>query len=73
MIYLKINNVYKSISHISGQIDIFKNLNFQLDHEKTFAIKGPSGSGKSTLLSMIAGLELPTKGKITILNTALSN
>lgn len=30
-----------------------------------YAIVGPSGSGKSTLLSLLAGLDLPTDGKIT--------
>lgn len=29
------------------------------------AIAGPSGSGKSTLLHLMAGLELPTRGKVT--------
>ena len=32
---------------------------------KVYAIIGPSGSGKSTLLSLLAGLDLPTDGKIT--------
>lgn len=31
---------------------------------KLYAIVGPSGSGKSTLLSMMAGLDLPTEGRI---------
>lgn len=30
-----------------------------------YAIVGPSGSGKSTLLSLLAGLDLPTEGKIS--------
>ena len=31
---------------------------------KCYAIVGKSGSGKTTLLSLLAGLELPTEGKI---------
>lgn len=31
---------------------------------KVYAIVGPSGSGKSTLLSLLAGLDLPTEGKV---------
>lgn len=34
---------------------------------------GPSGSGKSTLLNMMAGLEKPTKGTITILGHSIGN
>lgn len=33
---------------------------------KMYAIIGPSGSGKTTLLSLLAGLDLPTKGEIML-------
>jgi putative ABC transport system ATP-binding protein len=33
---------------------------------ETVAVMGPSGSGKSTLLNMIAGLDKPTKGAVTV-------
>jgi putative ABC transport system ATP-binding protein len=36
------------------------------------AVMGPSGSGKSTLLNVIAGLDRPTKGIITVDGTELS-
>jgi len=36
------------------------------------AITGPSGSGKSTLLDLIAGLNRPTGGEVTVLGQALS-
>ena len=36
------------------------------------AVTGPSGSGKSTLLFLLAGLDLPTEGEVTILGTAVS-
>ena len=36
------------------------------------AIMGPSGSGKSTLLNMIAGLDVPTSGRIDVAGTCLS-
>ena len=34
---------------------------------------GPSGCGKTTALRLIAGLEVPDKGKITINNSLVSN
>lgn len=39
---------------------------------KVYAIIGPSGSGKSTLLSLLAGLDIPTGGKITFDGNSLA-
>ena len=36
------------------------------------AVAGPSGSGKSTLLRILAGLDVPTDGEITVCGTPLS-
>src|SRR6059058_494539 len=37
------------------------------------ALLGPSGSGKSTLLRVIAGLEIPDAGQVTIDDTDVTN
>jgi ABC-type lipoprotein export system ATPase subunit len=37
-----------------------------------YAVTGPSGSGKSTLLHLIAGLDRPTGGEVTVLGQVLS-
>ena len=41
-----------------------KNVSCAFDEGHIYAIIGPSGSGKSTLLSMLAGLDMPSEGKI---------
>ncbi len=44
---------------------IFRNLNFQFDINKSYAITGPNGSGKSTLLQIIAGSTIYNEGNIS--------
>jgi NitT/TauT family transport system ATP-binding protein len=46
--------------HALGPID------FELKRGEFFAVVGPSGCGKSTLLELIAGLQRPTQGTVTI-------
>lgn len=43
---------------------IFRNLSFQFDSNKHYAITGPNGSGKSTLLQIISGSSLHNEGEI---------
>ena len=43
-----------------------KDLNFTIEDHEFITLLGPSGCGKTTTLRMIAGLETPTSGRITI-------
>ena len=45
-------------------IEILKNINLTIDDEKMVVITGPNGGGKSTLAKIIAGILIPTSGKI---------
>lgn len=44
---------------------IFRNLDFQFEQGKHYAITGPNGSGKSTLLQIISGAAIINEGKIS--------
>lgn len=44
---------------------VFKNINYEFNEGKVYAIKGKSGSGKTTLLSLLSGLETNYEGNIT--------
>lgn len=48
----------------SGEIEILKDINFTVEQGSFTIIYGPSGSGKTTMLNILAGLQLPTTGKV---------
>ncbi len=52
-------------------LSILQNIHLEVNAGDTLAIVGSSGSGKSTLLSLIAGLDLPSKGEIYLKGKAL--
>ena len=61
---LKLENVTYRYKDAPKDKYVFKNINYEFEQGKTYAIKGKSGSGKTTLLSLITGLEKCTEGKI---------
>ncbi len=61
---LKLENVAYRYKDAPKDKYVFKNINYEFEQGKIYAIKGKSGSGKTTLLSLITGLEKCTEGKI---------
>lgn len=51
---------------------VLKNINYEFEKGKIYAIKGRSGSGKTTLLSLISGLEKKYEGEILYKENKLS-
>ena len=56
----------KTVRLNENELTILKGINLDINQSESFAIVGTSGSGKTTLLSLLAGLDLPTKGRIWI-------
>ena len=56
----------KTVKLNEDELTILKGINLDINQSESFAIVGTSGSGKTTLLSLLAGLDLPTKGEIRI-------
>jgi putative ABC transport system ATP-binding protein len=61
-----LKNLTKSFSRDSEPIVVFDGLNLEFAEGSFTALMGPSGSGKSTLLNLIAGLDRPTAGTVTV-------
>ncbi|MSU06861.1 ABC transporter ATP-binding protein [Spirochaetales bacterium NM-380-WT-3C1] len=58
--------VLKNVTKRFGKFVAVDNLNLVIDDRSFITLLGPSGCGKTTTLRMIAGLETPTEGEITI-------
>src|ERR1700741_2662102 len=56
----------ESVAKTFGTFTAVKGVNCTVDHGSFLVILGPSGCGKTTTLRMIAGLELPTSGRILL-------
>ena len=70
---LEISGLYKSFPHaVTGQIEVLKNLNLEVQEGETVAVVGQSGSGKSTLLSLLAGLDRQTYGSLRLRDQQIS-
>ncbi len=55
------------------KVEAVKDATYTFESGKLYAITGESGSGKSTLLSLLAGLDLPTKGDILVDGKSMRN
>ena len=62
MSILTIENL--SYSYDKSKTPVFKDINFEFEKGKMYAIVGRSGAGKTTLLSLISGLRKSSEGKI---------
>jgi putative ABC transport system ATP-binding protein len=74
MSFLKVNHVEKIYQQkLGGQKTIaLKDIDFEMSTGEFVTIMGESGAGKSTLLNILATLETPTTGKITLNETDFS-
>ena len=66
-------NVTRRFGEGESAVDALRGVSLEVPAGQLTAVMGPSGSGKSTLMHILAGLDSPTTGKITIGGTDITN
>jgi putative ABC transport system ATP-binding protein len=63
---VRVRGLDKRYQRGSEEIHVLQGLNLDVDAGDFVAFMGPSGSGKTTLLNLLGGLDLPTRGTISV-------
>jgi len=66
MALVEVKDLTKVFRRDTQEIAVFDGLDLTMQQGDFLALMGPSGSGKSTLLNLLAGLDRPTSGTITV-------
>ena len=69
---IDIRALRKSYRRGDQDVVVLDGLDLHVEKGDFIALMGPSGSGKSTLLNLIAGIDRPTSGRISIMGTDIS-
>jgi len=65
-VLVEIRDLSKIYRRGGEAIRVFEHVNLQIHQGEFLALMGPSGSGKSTLLNILAGLDTPTSGSVSV-------
>ena len=69
---IRIDNLRKVYRIGAERVVALNRIDLIIERGEVCCLLGPSGSGKSTLLNMIAGLEKPSRGSITVMGEHIS-
>jgi putative ABC transport system ATP-binding protein len=72
-IILSAQSVSKSFSDSTGTVQVLIEASLDVQAGQSVALVGASGSGKSTLLALLAGLDVPTLGTVSLLGQPLAS
>ena len=70
---IKTSQLIKRVSTAESELEILRGIDLEIKRGETAAIVGASGSGKSTLLGLLAGLDAPSSGEISLDGTNIVN
>src|SRR5690242_21733838 len=63
---IQVRDLDKTYRRAEEDIEVLHGLNLDVEQGEFVAFMGPSGSGKTTLLNLLGGLDVPTRGTITV-------
>ncbi|HVM75706.1 MAG TPA: ABC transporter ATP-binding protein [Candidatus Saccharimonadales bacterium] len=63
---IQVRDLDKTYRRAGEDIHVLQGLNLDVSQGEFVAFMGPSGSGKTTLLNLLGGLDVPTRGSITV-------
>ena len=70
---IQVRDLDKTYRRAGEDIHVLQGLNLDVSKGEFIAFMGPSGSGKTTLLNLLGGLDVPTRGSITVASDEITN
>jgi putative ABC transport system ATP-binding protein len=68
---IRLEAVSLKLASAAGEVNILRGIDLDIRRGETASVVGPSGSGKSTMMMVMAGLERPSGGRVTVAGTDL--
>jgi putative ABC transport system ATP-binding protein len=66
---VQVRGVSKTYRRDSSSVPVLQNISLDVPEGEFVGLMGPSGSGKTTLLNLIAGIDRPDAGEVTVAGT----
>ncbi|MGH2571765.1 MAG: ABC transporter ATP-binding protein [bacterium] len=72
MSVVRVDKLRREYRRDDFEIEVLADIRFDVAEGEFLALMGPSGSGKSTLLNLLAGIDRPTSGSVSVAGTDIA-